>query len=432
VPRRFKDFIATPLPNMYRSLHTSVIDATGQPFEVQIRTEEMHRMAEEGIAAHWKYKDGGAGAAFGSSGEDERLRWLRRLVEWQREIADPSEFLAMLKVDLAPEEVYAFTPKGRILTLGREATPVDFAYAIHTELGHRRTGARVNGRMVPLRYQIQTGDIVEIIAQTGHTPNRDWLTFVKTSRARQKIKHWLNVHERERATEIGRRALERDARRYAVPLKRVQEADWDRAARAFDCAKIEDIYASIGYGKVSARQVLAKLVPEAERTPEQAKLFQTSGPPQRAPRPRGSSPILVRGFSDLLVYRAGCCNPVHGEPIVGYITRGKGVAVHAEACPNVRNLLYESDRRIDVEWAPTVTEPSTVKLVIRADDNAGMLSTITTAISEHSANIRNIDARTADGQAVIDLQVDVSDAQGLQQLMRDLKRIAGVNSVERV
>ena len=217
VPGRIKDFIATPRPNMYRSLHTSVIDASGQPFEVQIRTEEMHRMAEEGIAAHWKYKDGEAAAP---TADDERIRWLRRLIEWQRDIADPSEFLAMLKVDLAPEEVYAFTPKGLILTLGREATPVDFAYAIHTELGHRCTGARVNGRIVPLRYQIQTGDIVEVLTTPGHTPNRDWLSFVKTTRARQKIRHWLNIHERERATEIGKRALERDARRFAVSLKK--------------------------------------------------------------------------------------------------------------------------------------------------------------------------------------------------------------------
>ncbi|HEY7838098.1 MAG TPA: bifunctional (p)ppGpp synthetase/guanosine-3',5'-bis(diphosphate) 3'-pyrophosphohydrolase [Terriglobales bacterium] len=438
VPGRIKDFIATPRPNMYRSLHTSVIDATGQPFEVQIRTEEMHRMAEEGIAAHWKYKDGVApGAAFGSSSDDERIRWLRRLVEWQREIADPSEFLAMLKVDLAPEEIYAFTPKGRILTLGPEATPVDFAYAIHTELGHRCTGARVNGRMVPLRYHIQTGDIVEIVAQTGHTPNRDWLSFVKTSRARQKIRHWLNVHERERATEIGRRALERGARRFAVPLKRIQEAELEHAGRELGCPKVEDIYASIGYGKISARQVLVKLVPEDARTPEQQRLFQGPGSPSpppsaRAAKPKALSPILVRGFSDLLVYRAGCCSPVHGEPIVGYITRGKGVAVHAESCPNVRNLLYETDRRIDVAWAPTATEPSPVKLLIRADDSAGMLSTITAVISERSANIRNIDARTADGQAVIDLQVDVTDAHGLEKILQDLKRITGVNSVERV
>ncbi|HEY7855249.1 MAG TPA: RelA/SpoT family protein, partial [Terriglobales bacterium] len=222
VPGRIKDFIATPRANMYRSLHTSVIDASGQPFEIQIRTEEMHRMAEEGIAAHWKYKAGAKPAA--SASEDQRILWLRRLVEWQRDIADPGEFLNLLKVDLAPEEIYAFTPKGLILALAHDACPIDFAYAIHTEIGHRTIGARVNGKIVPLRYRIQTGDIVEILTQPGHVPNRDWLSFVRTPRARQKIRHWLNIHERVRATEIGRRALERDARRFEVPLKSLTEA----------------------------------------------------------------------------------------------------------------------------------------------------------------------------------------------------------------
>jgi len=427
VPGRIKDFIATPRPNMYRSLHTSVIDASGQPFEVQIRTEEMHRMAEEGIAAHWKYKDG-AGLNVASA-EDQRILWLRRLIEWQRDIADPSEFLAMLKVDLAPEEIYAFTPKGLILALGRDACPVDFAYAVHTEIGHRCTGARVNGRIVPLRYRIQNGDIVEILTQPGHTPNRDWLSFVKTTRARQKIRHWLNIHERERATEIGRRALEREARRFEVPQQKLQDHDLERVGREFNLFKVEDIHAAVGYGKISARQLLLRLLPADQRTPEQARLMQAA---RRVSRPRSSSPILVRGFSDLLVYRAACCNPVHGEPIVGYITRGKGVGVHAENCPNVRNLLYEADRRIDVAWAPTATELCQVKLVIHSEDNAGILNAITAVISERSTNIRNIGARTGEGQAVIDLAVDVKDARALEQITQGLKRIAGVHSVERV
>ncbi|MGH9485001.1 MAG: RelA/SpoT family protein, partial [Terriglobales bacterium] len=238
VPGRIKDFIATPRRNMYRSLHTSVIDASGQPFEVQIRTEEMHRMAEEGIAAHWKYKDGVSPAA--PAADDERLRWLRRLIEWQRDIADPAEFLAMLKVDLAPEEIYAFTPKGQILTLGRDACVVDFAYAVHTEVGHRATGGRVNGSIVPLRYRLRTGDIVEVLTQPKHTPSRTWLSYVRTSRARQKIKHWFNIHERRRATEIGRRVLEREARRYQVSVKELSEAALARAGAALGLAKAAD------------------------------------------------------------------------------------------------------------------------------------------------------------------------------------------------
>ncbi|MGH9482161.1 MAG: RelA/SpoT family protein, partial [Terriglobales bacterium] len=429
VPGRIKDFIATPRPNMYRSLHTSVIDASGQPFEVQIRTEEMHKMAEEGIAAHWKYKDGASPSGVAAAA-DERIRWLRRLVEWQREIADPSEFLAMLKVDLAPEEVYAFTPKGLILTLGREACPVDFAYAVHTEVGHRCVGARVNGRIVPLSYRIQTGDIVAILTQPGHTPSRNWLSIVRTSRARQKIRHWLNLRERERATEIGRRALEREARRFDIPLKRLAEAGLVRAGADFGFTRLDEVYTGLGYGKISARQLLAKLVPADERTPEQARRIQGARRP--AAKPRGSSPILVRGFSDLLVYRAACCAPIHGEEIVGYITRGRGVAVHALACPNVRNLLYEADRRIDVAWAPVSSELHEVKLQIHADDSAGMLNAITNVISGCGTNIRNIGARTGAGQAVIDLAVDVRDAQGLEQILQGLKRIPGVNAIDRV
>jgi guanosine-3',5'-bis(diphosphate) 3'-pyrophosphohydrolase len=424
VPGRIKDFIATPRPNMYRSLHTSLIDASGQPFEVQIRTADMHRMAEEGIAAHWKYKDG----ALAPGADDERILWLRRLVEWQRDIADPSEFLAMLKVDLAPEEIYAFTPKGRILALGREACPVDFAYAVHTEVGHRCVGARVNGRIVPLRYQIQNGDIVEILTQPGHTPSRNWLSLVKTSRARQKIRHWLNVHERERATEIGRRALEREAPRFGLVAKQIQEAELEHAGAELGFAKAEEIYAALGYGKVSARQVLSKLA--AGKMPAE----ETRRPrrPRRQERSRSASPILVKGFTDLMVYRAACCTPLPGEPIVGYISRGKGVGVHAAACANVRNLLYDADRRIDVAWAPAAREPSEVKLQLYVNDSAGMLNAITAVISEQGSNIRNIGARTAEGQAVVDLSVDVEDAAALEQIMARLKRIPGLNAIERV
>jgi guanosine-3',5'-bis(diphosphate) 3'-pyrophosphohydrolase len=425
VPGRIKDFIATPRPNMYRSLHTSVIDASGQPFEIQIRTAEMHRMAEEGIAAHWKYKDG----ALAPGVDDERILWLRRLVEWQREIADPAEFLAMLKVDLAPEEIYAFTPKGRILALGREACPVDFAYAVHTEVGHRCVGARVNGRIVPLRYQIQNGDIVEVLTQAGHTPSRNWLSFVKTSRARQKIRHWLNVHERERATEIGRRALEREAPRFGLAAKQIQEAELERAGAQLGCAKAEEIYAALGYGKISARQLLTKLAPAGQRAPGPARRARTARP---AGSGRPASPILVRGFTDLMVYRAACCTPLPGEPIVGYISRGKGVGVHAAACANVQNLLYDADRRIDVAWAPAAREPSEVKLQLHVDDNAGMLNAITAVISEHGSNIRNIGARTAEGQAVVDLSVDVADAPSLDQIVAGLKRIPGLHAIERM
>src|SRR6266704_1722474 len=407
VPGRIKDFIAMPRPNFYQSLHTSVITEDGTPFEIQIRTEEMHKMAEEGIAAHWKYKDGPVSAQ-----DEQRLAWLRQVVEWQRDVSDPNEFLSTLKVDLYPEEVYTFTPKGKVVVLPRDATPIDFAYTIHTEVGHTCTGAKVNGRMVPLRYKLRSGDIVEIITQPGHKPSRDWLGVVRSSRARQKIKHWLNVHQRERAIEIGRKLIEKEARKYRISLKSVQEKEFQRVAADYGLGRPDDLLAGIGYGKFSARQALAKLVPEAGT--DSAATPQTEEKPgaftsvvRRVFGTQDGSTIKVKGHDDLLVYRARCCNPIRGEEIVGYVTRGKGVAVHSRNCPNVTNLMYESDRRIAVEWARSAKEGADgaypVKLTLFCDDRAGMLKQITAVISDDNTNIRNIEAHTADSQATIDV-----------------------------
>src|ERR1700675_3202594 len=262
VPGRIKDFIAMPRPNLYQSLHTSVITEAGTSFEIQIRTEEMHRMAEEGIAAHWKYKDGPV-----SVKDEERLAWLRQVVEWQRDVSDPNEFLSALKVDLYPEEVYTFTPKGKVVVLPRDATPIDFAYTIHTEVGHTCIGAKVNGRMVPLRYKLHSGDIVEILTQPGHKPSRDWLSIVKSSRSRNKIKHWLNIHQRERAIEIGRKLVEKEARKYRIPLKEIKDEELRKIASDYGLGQIDDLMAGIGYGKYSARQVLARLAPAPSAPP---------------------------------------------------------------------------------------------------------------------------------------------------------------------
>src|SRR5256714_2178063 len=262
VPGRIKDFIAMPRPNLYQSLHTSVITDDGTSFEIQIRTEEMHRMAEEGIAAHWKYKDGPVSAQ-----DEQRLAWLRQGGEWQRDVSDPNEFLSTLKVDLYPEEVYTFTPKGKIVILPRSATPVDFAYSVHTEVGHHCVGAKVNGRMVPLRTKLNSGDIVEILTQPNHNPSRDWLSFVKAARARQKIKHWLNIHQRERAIEIGRKLIEREAKKYRINLKTIAEKEYDRVSSDYGVARTDDLMAGIGFGRFSARQVLGKLAPVNEEQP---------------------------------------------------------------------------------------------------------------------------------------------------------------------
>src|SRR5437016_377102 len=334
VPGRIKDFIAMPRPNFYQSLHTSVISDEGTPFEVQIRTEEMHKMAEEGIAAHWKYKDGPVSAQ-----DEQRLAWLRQVVEWQRDVSDPNEFLSTLKIDLYPEEVYTFTPKGKVVVLPRDSSPIDFAYSIHTEVGHTCVGAKVNGRMVPLRFKLHSGDIVEILTQPGHKPSRDWLAVVKSSRARNKIKHWLNVHQRERAIEIGRKLIEKEARKYRVGLKEIKEPDLQRIASDYGLGRPDDLMAGIGYGKYSARQVLARLVPAGSEPVADSEIEKPGGIASVVRRVFGgdhnNNAIRVKGHGDLLVYRARCCNPIRGESVVGYVTRGKGVAVHAANCSNV-------------------------------------------------------------------------------------------------
>jgi GTP diphosphokinase / guanosine-3',5'-bis(diphosphate) 3'-diphosphatase len=436
VPGRIKDFIAMPRPNFYQSLHTSVITEEGTPFEVQIRTEEMHKMAEEGIAAHWKYKDGPVSAQ-----DEQRLAWLRQVVEWQRDVSDPTEFLSTLKVDLYPEEVYTFTPKGKVVVLPRDATPIDFAYTIHTEVGHTCVGAKVNGRMVPLRHKLHSGDIVEILTQPGHKPSRDWLGLVKSSRSRNKIKHWLNVHQRERAIEIGKKLIEKEARKYRIALKEIKDEDLLKVANAYGLGKADDLMSGIGYGKYSARQVLARLLP-AGATPSIAGDIESEGltsePGAIASVVRrvfgDHNAITVRGQGDMLVYRARCCNPIRGEAIVGYITRGKGVAVHSVNCPNVTNLLYERERKIDVEWARDDSTPTAypVKLTVFCDDRFGMLKLITGIIGDAKSNIRNIAAHTSNSQASVEVVLDISDLKHLETIIAGLRKIPGVHEVQRL
>ena len=434
VPGRIKDFIAMPRPNFYQSLHTSVITEDGTPFEIQIRTEEMHKMAEEGIAAHWKYKDGPVSAQ-----DEQRLAWLRQVVEWQRDVSDPNEFLSTLKVDLYPEEVYTFTPKGKVVVLPRDATPIDFAYTIHTEVGHTCVGAKVNGRMVPLRHKLHSGDIVEILTQPGHKPSRDWLGLVRSSRSRNKIKHWLNVHQRERAIEIGRKLIEKEARKYRIALKEIKDEELTRIASGYGLGRGDDLMAGIGYGKYSARQVLARLLP-AGATPSIAGDIEaeglTSGSIASAVRRvfGGNNAITVRGQGDMLVYRARCCNPIRGESIVGYITRGKGVAVHSANCSNVTNLLYEPERKIDVEWARDDSTPTAypVKLTVFCDDRFGMLKSITGVIGDAKSNIRNIAARTENSQASVEVVLDIADLKHLENIIAGLRKIAGVHEVQRL
>jgi GTP pyrophosphokinase len=429
VPGRFKDYIAMPRPNLYQSLHTTLL-YTGQPFEVQIRTQEMHRIAEEGVAAHWKYKAGKPGA----QDDDQRISWMRQLIEWSQELQEPGEFLSTLKVDLAPVEVYAFTPKGRVLELPRGATPVDFAYMVHTEVGNQCVGAKVNGQMVSLRHEITSGDVVEILTQKGHHPSRDWLSFVKSSSAKSKIRHWINEQEREEAKEMGKRLLENEARHFGRSLKKIPEADLLKLTADYGLSKIEDLYAAVGFGKYSARQILTRVLGEPAKVEETSAA--DTGPTLVKTVKRmlgfGEAPLIVKGHDDLLVYRAKCCNPIPGDEIVGYITRGRGVAVHTRACPNVQNLMYQIERRIAVEWGGSSTATFPVQLTIRARDRAGLLAEITAVISGAGSNIHSLESRPDRANARIDANLEIADRRQLETILVNIRKISGVLGVERV
>jgi guanosine-3',5'-bis(diphosphate) 3'-pyrophosphohydrolase len=430
VPGRIKDFIAMPRPNGYQSLHTSVISERGFPFEVQIRTDEMDRRAEEGIAAHWKYKEGRVGA-----GRDEQyFQWLRQLLEWQQEVRDPQEFLTNLRIDLYPEEVYTFTPRGQVKVLPKGSTAVDFAYAIHTDVGHRCVGARVNGRMVPLRTRLKNGDIVEIVTNPNHKPSRDWLNFVATSRARNKIKHLIQEEEKQRAIDLGRKLLEKEARRFQVNLEKLLDGEaFAKAAAELAVQKVDELFAQLGYGKLSPKLVLDKLVPGElkERAPDNMVVSAV----KRVLNPSAGTAdrIKVRGADDLMVFRARCCNPIRGEKIVGYVTRGKGVSVHSANCPNVVNLQYDPERRIDVEWDKGGdVAPYTVRLTMEVENRKGMLAQLSSRIADINTNIVNLEATTGtDPLARIDMTVEIQDLKHLEKVLKSIRAIEGVLGVER-
>jgi guanosine-3',5'-bis(diphosphate) 3'-pyrophosphohydrolase len=429
VPGRIKDFIAMPRPNGYRSLHTSVIGDEGHPFEVQIRTREMHRIAEEGIAAHWKYKEGRTGY----NKDDDSFAWLRQLLEWQQEVKDPHEFLNSLKLDLYPEEVYCFTPAGEVKTLPRGATPIDFAYAIHTEVGHQCVGARVNGKIVPLRYRLRNGDIIEILTAAGHHPSRDWLALTVTNKARAKIRHYLNTAEKLQAVEIGKKHFDRELKRYDLSVKKLEPQKVEALAHDLGVgSKVEDLFAAVGYGKLSMRQVLARLLPpERLEAPAPEKPTPLTDAVKRLLRV-GEDRITVKGSGELLIYRAKCCNPIMGEPIVGYITRGKGVSVHSQSCPNVTNLMYDPERRIAVEWERGGDAAYEVRISVEVEDRPGLLAAITAVLASTNTDIRNAEARTFDDRtAAIDLTLRIQDLKHLEKVVKSIRGVSGVIDVER-
>ncbi|MCM3880695.1 MAG: bifunctional (p)ppGpp synthetase/guanosine-3',5'-bis(diphosphate) 3'-pyrophosphohydrolase [Vicinamibacterales bacterium] len=436
VPGRIKDFIAMPRPNGYQSLHTSVISERGFPFEVQIRTDGMHRHAEEGIAAHWKYKEG----RVGDHRDERHFQWIRQLLEVQQEVSDPHEFIQNLKVDLYPEEVYIFTPKGQVKALPRGATPVDFAYAIHTDIGHQCVGARVNGKMVPLRTRLRNGDIVEIVTNSGHKPSRDWLNFVVTARARGKIKHFVQGEERVRSVDLGRKLLEKEARRFDLNPATLFESDTFKKI-AVDYGPGDEVFAEVGYGKIQPRKLLARLVPQddlkekppaASVAPPMRRVF--GGGSAGTVGAGGEDKIKVRGIDDLMVVRARCCNPIRGEAIVGYITRGKGVSVHSATCSNVQNLLYDPERRIEVEWdSDADASRYIVRLTMQVEDRQGILADVSSRIAAIDTNITNVEASGADDdhRGRINMAVEIKDVKHLEKVIKLLRGVDGVLDVER-
>ena len=429
VPGRIKDYIAMPKPNFYQSLHTTVVAGRGQPFEVQIRTREMDLIAEQGIAAHWKYKEGRVGA----SSDDANFLWLRQLVEWQQEIKDPRVFMNSLKIDLYPDEVYTFTPKGDVFAFPRGATPLDFAYRIHTDVGHRCVGARVNGKLVPLRTPLQNGDIVEIITGATQTPSREWANMVVTSRARHKIRHWLNAEQKNRSIELGRKLIEKEAKKYKVQWRKLlAENALDGVLTEHGYPRLEELYADVGYGKVSARSIVERFVTDEqkEKGPTDEGVIQAAVR-KIFPFTSTTAAIKVRGYDDLMTYLAKCCNPLPGEKIVGYVTRGKGVAVHSANCPNVKNLMFNPDREIAVEWADQRQSQFYVELELLMEDRQGILARVVSTIANLKTNIRQMETRTGDGKATTDLVLEIADLKHLEKVTRSLGSLEGVLRVDR-
>jgi len=425
IPGRFKDYIGMPKANMYQSLHTTVIGPYGERVEIQIRTDQMHRIANEGIAAHWVYKEGKSVP----ESDSKRFSWLRQLLEWQQDLKDPKEFLETVRVDLFPDDVYVFTPNGDVKSFPRGSTPIDFAYSVHTEVGHRCTGAKVNGKLVPLKYELQNGDIVEIITSTKHVPSKDWLKIVKTSRARTRIRHWIKTEERQRSIVLGREICEREFRKHGLNFSKYLNSDeLQQVTKAFSLQKVDDLLASIGYGKISAVQAIGKLTSllEPEEKPDE-ELVERAEPRERPKEPGG---VLVKGLDDIMVRFAKCCNPLPGDLIAGYITRGKGVSVHLEDCPSLLSSGFE--RRIEVDWDHGVEEVHPVGLAVICANVKGMLASISGTLSNHDINILQANVRTRiDNRAECKFVIEVKDIDHLRSAMSAVRKIKNVIDVQR-
>ncbi|MCA1958783.1 MAG: bifunctional (p)ppGpp synthetase/guanosine-3',5'-bis(diphosphate) 3'-pyrophosphohydrolase [Nitrospira sp.] len=427
LPGRFKDYIAIPKSNLYQSLHTTVVGPKGEHVEFQIRTEEMHRVAEYGIAAHWKYKEQGRI----DEKDSKTFGWLRQFVEWQKDLPDNRQFMDSVKLELFHDVIYVFTPKGAVKELPKGATPIDFAYAIHTEVGDHCVGAKINGKIVPLRHELESGDTIEILTSPTQTPHKDWLKFVRTSRAKTKIKHWIKVEEQKRSVEIGRRLLEAEFRRQGLaPAQMLKSDQLLEVAKREGYETVDELATAVGFGRVAAAQIVGKLA-----TPTISGVAIPEPPTHvKPPESRsGAKAIQVKGARDLLMQLSRCCNPVPGDKILGYVTRGRGLTIHAVDCPNLGALDYDRERLVDVEW--DVTEPTQhpVKVAVITEDKPGVLANVSSAIAEGQANISRAEIITReDRKAELNFVVEVADTAHLSRVLRAIERVEGVITARRV
>jgi len=429
IPGKFKDYIGLPKENMYQSLHTAAIGPYGERIEIQIRTREMHRIAEDGIAAHWKYKEG---KAFDEA-DDKRFTWLRQLLEWQRDLKDDQEFIESVKVDLFPHEVYIFTPKGEVKEFPAGATPIDFAYSIHSDIGNHCVGAKVNGRIVPLKYEFKSGDTAEILTSPNQKPSKDWLKFVKTPRAKTKIRQWFKSEEREKSVSLGKEILEREFRKYDLQqAKLMKSGELAKVAGEFSFQGAEDLVAAVGYGKVTANQIIGKLLPlEKMEQKEQQEESRLKGLLHKITRTGPKDSILIKGIDNVMVRFAGCCNPVPGERVVGFITRGRGVTIHTLDCQSM--VDEDPHRKVEVEWDATKGYSYPVRIRIYSDDKKGLLAEISGSLSSNEANITNARVETTDDRKAIGtFELQIRDLNHLKKVIKALEKIKGVRRVERM
>jgi GTP pyrophosphokinase len=419
---RFHDYIATPKSNMYRSLHTTIFGPGGRLYEIQIRTHEMHRTAEYGIAAHWRYKEGERTKA---DEVDDTLSWFRQVLEWQQETREPEEFMEFLRIDLFQDEIFVFTPKGDVKQLPKGATPIDFAFAVHTEVGYHCSGAKVNGRIAPLSRELRNGDTVEVVTDTRQRPSRDWLAFVKTARARQKIRNWIKSQEASAATDLGKDLLEREIRK--VRKGKPTEAQLQEAAKALGQMSLDALYAALGRGDIGPSAILRELFPGEEQAPRR----EPTALERFVDRMRGDRGVKIQGLDNMMVRYSQCCQPVPGDQVIGYITRGRGISIHRSDCPNVLNLADHPERRVEIDWAAEAHDRFFVRIVVEGNDRRGLLSDIATAITTTGTNIQAAEIKAVEGGMNGAFVVEVHDLTHLKKVIKSVRKVNGVLAVER-